>query len=147
MTAIICAIALTMTPAAAHCQRGGEAVDPGHRGGPAILALAPIGNLAAWTCIHNGTPVAGGEPGTDGQGEGAWNADGYYHGGLQMDRAFEEAWGPDMLHKYGGQDAGAWSPRDQMVVAQRAYLHRGYEPWPQTSRACGLSWAVPASDA
>jgi hypothetical protein len=131
MTAIICAIALTLTPAPQYCQRGGHAVEPVPRGGHATLVPQPVGDVAAWICIH--------------EHEGAWNdPDDPYWGGLQMDRSFMETWGADMIRKYGGW-ANRWSPRDQMVVAQRAYMHRGYEPWPETSRACGLSWAPPGS--
>jgi hypothetical protein len=39
---------------------------------------------------------------------------------------------------YGGQDARAWDPRDQMAVASRAVSQIGYGPWPNTARACGL---------
>jgi hypothetical protein len=84
-----------------------------------------LGNITAWTCIH--------------QGEGAWNATGYYHGGLQMDWPFMRTYGPDMLHRHHGAGAEAWTPREQIIVAQRAFMQgRGYNPWPQTSRACGL---------
>lgn len=108
---------------AGHCQRGGEAIGP-PRGGHAA-AIQPVGNVANWTCIHDH--------------EGAWNdPNDPYWGGLQMDKPFMRAWGAAMLVKYHGQWADAWSPRDQMVVAQRAYLVRGYAPWPNTARMCGL---------
>jgi hypothetical protein len=94
------------------------------RGGEAI-ELEPIGDLAAWTCIH--------------RREGAWNDAGDpYWGGLQMDRSFMRAYGRDMLARYRGRLADAWTPRDQMVVAERARRVRGYHPWPNTARACGL---------
>lgn len=121
----------TVTTRGAHA----ETVAP-PRGG---AALEPIGDEAAWLCIHNGTPVAGGEPGTDGQGEGPWNANtgNGYHGGLQQDVTFMRTYGSDMIRKYGGY-AEKWSPRDQMLVAERARKTRGYYPWPMTARACGL---------
>jgi transglycosylase-like protein len=78
-----------------------------------------------WMCIHNG--------------EGAWDSDtgnGYY-GGLQMDKGFMDTYGSDMKAKYGGP-ANLWSPTDQMIVANRAYATRGFSPWPNTARACGL---------
>lgn len=85
-----------------------------------------MGNIDAWTCIHNG--------------EGAWNSNtgnGYY-GGLQMDVGFMTTYGSDMIAKYGGY-ANLWSPQDQIIVAQRAYNSgRGYHPWPHTAHACGL---------
>jgi Transglycosylase-like domain len=99
------------------------------RGGKArvIQLLLPIGRRADWECIHSH--------------EGAWNDDtgnGYY-GGLQMDWGFIHTYGRDMIAKYGDWRAGRWAPRDQMVVAQRAYSSgRGYYPWPQTARMCGL---------
>lgn len=82
--------------------------------------------LAAWTCIHSK--------------EGAWNANtgnGYY-GGLQMDYSFMTTYGSDMIRKYGGH-AHLWSPYDQMLVAERAVdSGRGFYPWPNTARICGL---------
>lgn len=87
----------------------------------------PVEHLREWTCIHNG--------------EGAWNANtgNGYHGGLQMDDSFMRTYGADMLAKYHGA-AEIWTPREQMIVAERAYdAGRGFHPWPQTSRACGLT--------
>jgi Transglycosylase-like domain len=82
--------------------------------------------LSQWICIHNH--------------EGAWNANtgnGYY-GGLQMDITFQNAYGRDMIRKYGGY-AHTWSPRDQMIVAERAHdSGRGFGPWPNTGRMCGV---------
>lgn len=104
--------------------RGGEAL-PVARGGQAAPVVEPIGDLRAWTCIH--------------QHEGSWpaNTGNGYFGGLQMDRSFMRTYGGDKIRKYGGW-AHLWSPRDQMVVAQRAWRTRGYHPWPNTARACGL---------
>jgi hypothetical protein len=85
----------------------------------------PIGKLADWVCIH--------------RREAAWDDSGDpYWGGLQFDRDFMRAYGRDMLAKYGGRLADAWSPRDQLVVAERGRRARGYYPWPNTARACGL---------
>jgi hypothetical protein len=90
------------------------------------LARRMLGKLTDWSCIHGG--------------EGAWNADtgnGYY-GGLQMDASFERTYGRDMLAKHHDH-ADTWTPREQIIVAQRAFNQgRGYAPWPNTSRACGL---------
>ena len=85
----------------------------------------PVQHLAAWSCIHSK--------------EGAWNdTQDPYWGGLQMDRSFMQTYGPDMIAKYHGW-AHLWTPRDQMIVAERAYdAGRGYAPWPATSRMCGL---------
>lgn len=86
---------------------------------------ARVEHLAEFTCIHNG--------------EGAWNANtgnGYF-GGLQMDKTFMRTYGADMIAKYHGW-ANLWSPRDQIIVANRAHHSRGFHPWPNTARACGL---------
>lgn len=75
------------------------------------------------------------------QGEGSMvslNPAGPYYGGWQMDAAFMQHWGADMLAKYGGRDARYWSPHDQLIVAYRAAWKIGYGPWPQTAAACGL---------
>lgn len=75
--------------------------------------------------------------------EGAWNAVSdstpAYYGGLQMDRAFERAYGADVLTAHAGADADTWSAHDQLMVAMRAYRQAGYSPWPNTGAACGLS--------
>lgn len=104
------------------------------------LARKLVGNVAAWTCIHNGTPVEGGKPGTRGQGEGSWKDRGDpYWGGLQMNRGFMLAYGRDMIARHHGGLADTWTPAEQIVVGQRAYAQgRGYHPWPTTGRACGL---------
>lgn len=85
-----------------------------------------LGNQRAWNCIH--------------QHEGAWydaTGNGYY-GGLQLDKQFQITYGKDMIRAYGGL-ANLWHPYDQMIVAQRAYNSgRGYNPWPNTARMCGL---------
>lgn len=109
--------------------RGGHAVAvPPPRGGHAVVYVDPIPNwtLPHWICIHNH--------------EGRWNATGYYHGGLQMDWNFMRAYGKDMLKKYHGQGAEAWTPKEQIIVAERARKIRGWEPWPQTALMCHLRY-------
>lgn len=87
-------------------------------------ARAELGPLSSWLCIH--------------RGEGAWNDDGpIYKGGLQMDASFSHTYGADMFRKYG-DDPHVWTPRDQIIVAERARKVRGFKPWPNTARACGL---------
>lgn len=90
-----------------------------------------LGNVRAWSCIHY-------NPRT-GTGEGSWDDSGDpYWGGLQMNRGFMFRYGADMIRKYHGF-ANVWHPYDQMIVAQRALRSgRGYYPWPNTARACGL---------
>lgn len=71
--------------------------------------------------------------------EGAWDANtgnGYY-GGLQMDVGFQSLYGGDYLRKYGTADR--WPVWAQLDAAARAYRSgRGFGPWPNTARACGL---------
>ena len=71
--------------------------------------------------------------------EGAWNdntGNGYY-GGLQMDFPFMAHYGAEYLARYG--PANNWPPVIQILVAERAYRSgRGFGPWPNTARACGL---------
>jgi hypothetical protein len=76
-----------------------------------------------WMCIHGR--------------EGAWNdPSGPYHGGLQMDAGFMATYGADLLKRYGTADR--WPPAAQVAVAERAYHARGFNPWPNTARACGV---------
>ena len=71
--------------------------------------------------------------------EGDWHANtgnGYY-GGLQMDLRFQRSYGRDYLHRWGTADN--WPAWAQMQTAVRAYrAGRGFWPWPNTARACGL---------
>ena len=79
----------------------------------------------AWVCIH--------------RHEAAWNDTGDpYWGGLQMDRGFMRAYGRDMITRHHGGLADTWTPAEQIVVAERAYRTRGFAPWPQTARSCGV---------
>ena len=70
--------------------------------------------------------------------EGAWDDDtgnGYY-GGLQMDRTFELTYGHEFVQSFG--NANRWPPALQLAVAIRAWTHRGFHPWPNSARLCGL---------
>ena len=80
--------------------------------------------LQAWLCIH--------------RYEGAWNdPNPPYYGGLQMDIGFQRLYGGDLLRRKGTADR--WTPLEQMWVAERAYRSgRGFYPWPNTARYCGL---------
>ncbi len=80
--------------------------------------------LNKWLCIH--------------RYEGPWNdPNGPYYGGLQMDVTFQQAYGPALLRRKGTADH--WTPLEQMWVAERAYRSgRGFNPWPNTARYCGL---------
>lgn len=78
----------------------------------------------SWICIH--------------RYEGSWRDSGDpYWGGLQMDRGFMRAYAPRALLRRGWADS--WSPVEQMWVAEHAHRGRGYSPWPNTARFCGLS--------
>jgi hypothetical protein len=81
--------------------------------------------LDAFTCIHHY--------------EGAWNDEtgNGFHGGLQMDYAFETRYGAEFYSRWG--DAGHWPPWAQIQAAIRAHdSGRGFGPWPNTARYCGL---------
>jgi hypothetical protein len=76
-----------------------------------------------WLCIHGY--------------EGSWtDPNAPYYGGLQMDREFQVTYGGDLLRSKGTADH--WTPLEQMWVAERAYRTRGFWPWPNTARYCGL---------
>ena len=79
---------------------------------------------AGWWCIH--------------RYEGSWTDSGDpFWGGLQMDRSFMSTYAPWLLLRKGY--ANAWTPLEQMWVAERAHRSgRGYYPWPNTARYCGL---------
>lgn len=71
--------------------------------------------------------------------EGAWTAatGNGYHGGLQMDSSFMSTYGGNFYRAWGG--AEHWPPFVQLAVGMNAYLSgRGFGPWPNTSRMCGL---------
>lgn len=81
-------------------------------------------HAAAWRCIQ--------------RYEARWgDPNGPYYGGLQMDLQFQQHYGRDLLRKKGTADN--WTPVEQMWVAERAYrAGRGFYPWPNTARYCGL---------
>jgi hypothetical protein len=70
--------------------------------------------------------------------EGSWDANtgnGYW-GGFQADLAFQRAYGPEYLRRFG--TANNWPVISQIHMAYRGYQARGWSPWPNTSRVCGL---------
>jgi len=84
---------------------------------------------AGWLCIHRYERHPG-------QGWATRTGNGYY-GGLQMDISFQRAYGPELLRRKGTADN--WTAIEQMWVAERAYQSgRGFYPWPNTARYCGL---------
>ena len=90
-----------------------------------LSLIAPRWLTDAFTCIHHY--------------EGAWNANsgnGYY-GGLQMSSGFMGRYGAEFVHRWGTADH--WPAWAQIDAAVRAYRSgRGFWPWPNTARACGL---------
>jgi hypothetical protein len=91
------------------------------------LRSSPVGNHwleSAFLCIH--------------RHEGGWDAatgNGYY-GGLQMDRQFQASHGHEYLRAFGA--ANRWPRSVQIAVAIDAWTTRGFGPWPNTRRMCGV---------
>jgi len=83
-----------------------------------------VPHKSAWLCIH--------------RFEGAWtDPNPPYYGGLQMDLGFMRRYGGDLLRRKGTADH--WTPLEQMWTAERAHRSgRGFWPWPNTARSCGL---------
>lgn len=80
--------------------------------------------LRGWLCIH--------------RHEAHWSdARPPYYGGLQMDLSFQRRYGAYLLRKSGTADR--WAPLEQIWVAEKARRSgRGFWPWPNTARRCGL---------
>ena len=92
------------------------------------LAMHPP-HHAGWLCIHRYEQHPA-------QGWATRTGNGYY-GGLQMDIQFQRTYGPELLRTKGTADR--WTAFEQMWVAERAFSSgRGYYPWPNTARNCGL---------
>jgi hypothetical protein len=69
--------------------------------------------------------------------EGSWTDTGDpYWGGLQMDLGFQRTYGGYLFRKKGTADR--WSPLEQIWTAENALRSRGFWPWPNTARYCGL---------
>jgi hypothetical protein len=83
-----------------------------------------VPHKAAWLCIHHF--------------EGSWaDPNPPYYGGLQMDVQFQRRYAPGLFRLKGTADH--WTPLEQMWVAERAHsAGRGFYPWPNTARYCGL---------
>jgi hypothetical protein len=90
---------------------------------------ARVPNRSAWMCIHRHERHPS-------QGWRTRTGNGYY-GGLQMDISFQRTYGRFLLRAKGTADR--WSAVEQMWVAERARRSgRGFYPWPNTARYCGL---------
>ena len=82
-----------------------------------------------WLCIHRYERHPA-------QGWSTRTGNGYY-GGLQMDLTFQRMYGGELLRRKGTADN--WTAAEQMWVAERAHRSgRGFYPWPNTARSCGL---------
>jgi len=90
-----------------------------------LMLVGPAWLRSAFLCIH--------------RYEAGWSADtgnGYY-GGLQMDVSFMRRYGADFLRRFG--TAARWPVWAQVEAGVRAYRSgRGFWPWPNTARVCGL---------
>jgi hypothetical protein len=80
-------------------------------------------HLAAFLCIHSY--------------EGSWtDSSGPYYGGLQMNLGFQRTYGRHLYLTKGTADN--WTPLEQIWTAEKALRSRGFWPWPNTARYCGL---------
>lgn len=91
----------------------------------AHASTQPDGLVRAFLCIH--------------RFEAPWpsTTNPTYDGGLQMDDGFQSHYGAAFRRAWG--PAYNWPPFVQIAVAMNAYLSgRGFWPWPNTARICGL---------
>ena len=80
-------------------------------------------HLGGWLCIH--------------RFEGSWRDPGApYYGGLQMNIGFQRSYGGWLFSRKG--TANHWTPLEQIWTAEKARRARGFYPWPNTARFCGL---------
>ncbi|HEX6788006.1 MAG TPA: hypothetical protein VF091_02095 [Gaiellaceae bacterium] len=80
-------------------------------------------HMRAFLCIHHY--------------EASWTDTGApYYGGLQMDLGFQHTYAPWLLRMKG--TANHWTPLEQIWTAEKALKTRGFWPWPNTARFCGL---------
>lgn len=81
--------------------------------------------------------------------EGSWTDSGApYWGGLQMDLSFQGTYGYKYVRVFGKiikirfldlwGTADHWPIKAQLHAARNAYRVRGWWPWPNTARFCGL---------
>ena len=88
-----------------------------------MAGLSYGGWLRAAICIHGY--------------EGSWqDPNGPYYGGMQMDTEFQSTYGPLYVDRWGTADH--WPVWAQLHTAWRAWQTRGWYPWPNTARWCGL---------
>jgi hypothetical protein len=80
-----------------------------------------------WLCLHRW------ERGADGWATATGNG---YYGGLQMDIDFQRTHGGNLLRTKG--TANNWTMLEQMWAAEDAWNTRGFGPWPNTRKLCGI---------
>lgn len=61
-----------------------------------------------------------------------------YRGGLQMDWSFSNTYAPAWVHRTFGRNPARWPASVQITAAIHAWTSRGFSPWPNTRRMCGL---------
>jgi hypothetical protein len=94
-----------------------------HRSAEAHRRAARPPHLRQFLCIH--------------RYEARWTDTGApYYGGLQMDIGFQRSYGGWLYVRKGTADH--WSPLEQIWIAEKALKSRGFWPWPNTARYCGL---------
>lgn len=85
------------------------------------------GWLAAADCIYRE------ERGADGWETNTGNG---YYGGLQADRSFQRTYGGTYYSRWG--TANNWPWWAQLHMGFNGWAARGWQPWPNTSKECGL---------
>lgn len=93
----------------------------------ACFPVPPASWRLAARCVHE-HEVAGHVGRAD---EWSINTGNGYYGGFQFDRGTWESVGGVGL-------ASSASPTEQRFRAWKLWQRRGWQPWPRTSRACGL---------
>lgn len=83
--------------------------------------------------MRNAYCVYGYERGADGWETNTGNG---YYGGMQADRSFQRAYAPTYYRAWGTADN--WPVWAQLHMAYNGWLARGWQPWPNTARRCGL---------
>ena len=88
------------------------------------IKLSDAGVVKGLNCIHSH--------------EGRWNDPNSPHwGGLQMDETFQKQYGAELYRHLGTADK--WPAVAQLAVGVVAYYSgRGFGPWPNTRRKCGI---------
>lgn len=86
-------------------------------------ALKSVGFLRPALCVHSH--------------EAIWHdPNAPYYGGMQMDVEFQRDYGIVYYDRWGTADN--WPVWAQLHAAYKGYQDRGWWPWPNTARDCGL---------